>query len=86
MSQAKPQKKQRGSSRERMLEISKGTQWKKGQSGGGRGPLPEKAISEGLRAFYNQHPKEFKKLLNAAHRKPLVLNRILSFGNWLLTE
>jgi len=69
MSQTDTPKKPRGRSREELLKISAGTRWKKGQSGGGRGPLPEKAISEGLRAFYNQHPKEFKKLLNAAHRK-----------------
>ena len=62
-------KKRRGASPERMREINKLTRWKKGQSGNPAGPLGEKAVSEGLRKFYGEHPKEFERLLNAAHRK-----------------
>lgn len=71
MRQANAVKKRRGRTREELMAISKGTQWKKGQSGGGHGPLPEKAISQGLREFYSKHPEEFKKYLSAAHKKSI---------------
>jgi hypothetical protein len=61
--------KKRGKSREELMRISAGTQWKKGQSGNPRGMLGEKAISEGLKRFYSDNPKEFARLLSAAHKK-----------------
>ncbi len=67
--QVEQPKKKRGKSKEEMMRISVGTQWKKGQSGNPRGTLGEKAISEGLRKFYSDNPEEFARLLSAAHRK-----------------
>jgi hypothetical protein len=69
MKQVKTAVKPRGSSPERMRIISKKSQWKKGQSGNPAGRFPDKAVSEGLKAFYYTNPAEFKRFLSAAHKK-----------------
>lgn len=69
MAQQKHITKPRGNPRIAEYAKRAGTQWKKGQSGNPRGTLGEKAISEGLKRFYSDNPKEFERLLLSAHRK-----------------
>jgi hypothetical protein len=79
MKQVQATPKRKGVSPERMREISKKTQWPKGKSGNPAGRFPDKAVSEGLKTFYYENPAEFKRFINAAHRRSTGKNPSAKF-------